>query len=346
MIDKYLLSTPQERIELLDAVSKERGLAPSILEMDYWVCKTLDVLFSLPGLGEHLVFKGGTSLSKVYGLIDRFSEDVDVSFHREFLGFGEEHDPEAASGKEQARRIEALQQACKDCIRGTLLPALQSEMSNRLGGEDGWSMEIDSRDEQTILFHFPQAGAQGLAYITPSVRIELGARSDHWPMERHQILSYLSEALSRPIGGATVHALAAERTFWEKATLLHAEAHRNPANPMPARYARHYHDLARMAVAPVAERALADAELRQRVVAHKSVYFRSGWARYDLAVPATFQLLPPAPRLAELEADHRSMVQMFFTPPPPIAAVLETLATLQDRIRQLPWPTLRYSCQV
>ena len=303
---------------------------------DYWVCKTLDVLFSLPDLGEHLVFKGGTSLSKVYRLIDRFSEDVDVSFHREFLGFGDERDPEAATGKEQVRRIEALQQACKDCIRERLLPVLRLEMSHRLGSDEGWSMEIDSQDEQTILFHFPQAGAPSLAYIAPSVRIELGARSDHWPKERHEIQSYLSETLSRPIGGATVQSLAAERTFWEKATLLHAEAHRDPSKKMPPRYARHYHDLARMATEPVAERALTNADLRKRVVTHKSVYFRSGWARYDLADPATFQLLPPAARLPELETDHRAMAQMFFATPPPIADVLEILDTLQSRIRQLP----------
>ena len=334
--DKYQSLTTRERFELLDWASQERGLAPSILEKDYWVCKTLDVLFSLPDLGEHLVFKGGTSLSKVYRLIDRFSEDVDVSFHREFLGFGDERDPEAATGKEQVRRIEALQQACKDCIRERLLPVLRLEMSHRLGSDEGWSMEIDSQDEQTILFHFPQAGAPSLAYIAPSVRIELGARSDHWPKERHEIQSYLSETLSRPIGGATVQSLAAERTFWEKATLLHAEAHRDPSKKMPPRYARHYHDLARMATEPVAERALTNADLRKRVVTHKSVYFRSGWARYDLADPATFQLLPPAARLPELETDHRAMAQMFFAPPPPIADVLEILDTLQSRIRQLP----------
>lgn len=331
--DPYLALTSRERVELLDAVSRQRGLAPAILEKDYWVCQTLAALFSLPSLGDHLVFKGGTSLSKVYRLIDRFSEDVDVSFHREFLGFGEDNAPEAAAGKEQGRRLEALQEACKTRIRETLLPALRNEMARRLGTESGWSMEIDARDPQTILFHFPQAGAQGLSYIAPSVRIELGARSDHWPQESHEIRSYLGESLDRPIGTATVRALAAERTFWEKATLLHAEAHRDSTKPMPARYARHYHDLARMASTPVADRALADAELRKRVVSHKSVYFRSGWARYDLAEPATFQLLPPQTRLAELETDHHSMEQMFFTPPPPIAEVLETLASLQTRIR-------------
>ncbi|RYD32181.1 MAG: nucleotidyl transferase AbiEii/AbiGii toxin family protein [Verrucomicrobiaceae bacterium] len=333
--DPYLSLTPRERLELLDAASRQRGLAPAILEKDYWVCKTLDALFALPELGSHLVFKGGTSLSKVYGLIDRFSEDVDVSFHRDFLGFGEDHDPEAATGQEQNRRIKALQLACIDRIRDTLLPSLHEAFGTLLGGTEGWSLEIDPADPQTLLFHFPRAGGPGLAYIAPAVRIELGARSDHWPAEDHPIRSHLGETFDQPIGLASVRSLAAERTFWEKATILHAEAHRDPAKPMPARHARHYHDLARMAAGPVAERALADAVLRERVVIHKSVYFRSGWARYELAVPATFRLLPPRARLPELEADHRAMVPMFFSPPPPIGDVLATLAGLETRIRSL-----------
>jgi hypothetical protein len=104
---------------------------------------------------------------------------------------------------------------------------------------------------------------------------------------------------------------------------------------MPARYARHYHDLARLAESPVAARALADVALRERVVAHKSVYFRSGWARYDLARPASFRLIPPESRIASLELDHQSMIPMFFNPPPPITEVLDKLADLENRIRRL-----------
>ena len=333
--DRYLSLAPRERLELLDAASRQSGLAQAILEKDYWVCKTLDVLFALPELGSHLVFKGGTSLSKVYGLIDRFSEDVDISFHREFLGFGEELDPEAAAGKEQSRRIEALQQACRDCIRENLLPRLREAIAALLGGTEDWSLEIDPLDAQTLLFHFPQAGGPGLAYIVPSVRIELGARSDHWPSEEREIRSYLGEAFGPTIGKATVRSLAAERTFWEKATLLHAEVHRPKDKLMPARYARHYHDMARLAESPVAARALADVALRERVVAHKAVYFRSGWARYDLARPASFRLIPPDSRIAALKSDHQAMIPMFFNPPTPIAEVLNTIADLETRIRSL-----------
>ncbi len=128
--------------------------------------------------------------------------------------------------------------------------------------------------------------------LAPAVRIELGARSDHWPAEDHTVHSYLSETFDLPMGSARVRSLAAERTFWEKATLLHAEAHRAADKPMPA--------------------------------------------RYDLAEPATFRLLPPEARRPELEADHQAMIPMFFTTPPPIKAVLETLAALESRISGLP----------
>ncbi len=150
--DAYLTLSRRERFELLDAGSRAAGLAPAILEKDYWVCRVLGILFALPDLGQHLVFKGGTSLSKVFRVIERFSEDIDVSFHRDFLGFGENHDPEAASGKEQRRRIDALRDACTQCLRENLLPALKANLSEELPSDDEWLLEIDTHDPQTILF--------------------------------------------------------------------------------------------------------------------------------------------------------------------------------------------------
>jgi hypothetical protein len=334
--DPYLKLNLRERAELLDDVSRRRNLAPAILEKDYWVCLTLGALFSLPEIGEHLVFKGGTSLSKVYGIIDRFSEDVDISFHRDYLGFGDDRDPEAAtSNKQQKQRIDALQAACTSCIRKNLLPALSEKITSVLGSAEGWKIEVDPQDPQTLLFQYPQAGTLALSYIKPSVKIELGARSDHWPTENHTIQSYVGESLGLPIGIAAVQVLAAERTFWEKATLLHAECHRPSEKPMPARYARHYHDLARLAKSPVAEKALADTGLRKRVVAHKSVYFRSASANYELAAPPTLRLIPDPERLAELEKDHDAMAPMFFTPPPPMSEILEILRELEGKIQNL-----------
>jgi hypothetical protein len=334
--DAYLKLSRRERFELLDAGSRAAGIAPAILEKDYWVCRSLDVLFNLPDLGQHLIFKGGTSLSKVFRLIERFSEDIDLSFHRDFLGFGAERDPEAAAGKEQRRRLDALRDACTKCIRETLLPALKAKLTEQLSSEQDWSLKIDSQDPQTILFQFPQSASPGISYIQPSVRIELGARSDHWPKARYEIRSILGETLDLPLGVANVQTLAAERTFWEKATLLHVEYYRDSGQAMPARYARHYHDLARLAQSSLADMALADVDLRKRVVAHKTVYFRSAWARYDLAEPGTFRIVPPKERLGELERDHESMQQMFFSPPPPLSDVLQMLSALEEKINNLP----------
>jgi hypothetical protein len=334
--DDYLKLSRRERFELLDAGSRAAGIAPAILEKDYWVCRTLNLLFALRDLGQHLVFKGGTSLSKVFRLIERFSEDIDVSFHRDFLGFEGNRDPEAAFGNEQRRRLNALSNACTKCIRENLLPALSAMLREDLSSDKDWSLEIDPHDPQTILFHFPQAGAPRISYITPSVRIELGARSDHWPQARYEIQSFLGESLDLPLGVATVQTLSAERTFWEKATLLHAECHRDPADATPARYARHYHDLDRLAESDVADAALVDVDLRKRVVAHKTVYFRSAWARYDLAEPVTFRLVPRKERFLELERDHESMREMFFSPPPSMSDVLKTLSELEKKIHNLP----------
>lgn len=333
--DLYLSLNASERAELLDAASRKRGIAVSVMEKDYWVCKTLAVLFRLPELSRHLVFKGGTSLSKAYGLIERFSEDVDVSIHREYLGYDRDRDPEAARGKEQRRLLDHLQKDCQACVRYTVLPAFREKMTELLGDSETWKVDLDPGDPQTLLFHYPQAGGPGPSYIVSTVRIEFGARSDHWPARTQAITSYLTETLERPLGTAEVNALTPERTFWEKATLLHAETHRPLEKAMPPRYARHYYDLFRLAQSPVAATALNDHALRRRVVEHKSVFFRSAWARYDLARPPTFRLIPPANRLPALKEDHHRMEPMFFSTPPPLETILETLTDLETRIRTL-----------
>jgi hypothetical protein len=129
-----------------------------------------------------------------------------------------------------------LQAACAERIRQTLLPALDAKFESLLGNNGDWSLDLDPEDTQTILFSFPQAGTPALPDIKPAVRIELGARSDHWPKRSHTILSYLGETLDQPqLGRATIEVLAAERTFWEKATLLHAECYRPADKAMPVR---------------------------------------------------------------------------------------------------------------
>lgn len=336
-MNSVLKLSPEQRAELYRGAAQRLGFGEVIVEKDFWVCWTLQQLFTLPGIGEHLLFKGGTSLSKVWRAVARFSEDIDVSLTREWLGFTGERDPErAGSGKQQRARIEELAAACAAKVGAELLPALRERATQALG-TTGWALVVDPDDAQTLRFTYPSALPAGSpeSYIRREVKIECGARSDAWPAEERVIVPYVAEAVSA-INDAAVNlrVLNIERTFWEKATILHAEAHREAAKPMPVRYARHYADLAALADHASAAQAIADDALRARVVAHKQVFFASAWARYETAVPGTFRLVPDDYRLGPLEADYRDMREMYFGEPRPWPEIVKRLRMLETAINR------------
>ena len=166
--------------------------------------------------------------------------------------------------------------------------------------------------------------------------MEFGARSDAWPAEEKSILPYVAEAYPETIQDAAVplNVLSIERTFWEKATILHAEAHREEKKPTPIRFSRHYADLAALADHASAAGALAQDELRARVVEHKQVFFAAAWAKYETAVPGTFCLIPPTHRISSLEADYRAMQEMFFGEPRPWGEIIDRLHALEKEINR------------
>ena len=309
-------------------------LSPQVMQKDFWVCWTMRRLFSLHEVGEALTFKGGTSLSKVYGLINRFSEDIDLSIERGILGFGGDNDPESAgSNKATQRRIKALQEACKAFVGETILPRLRSEIGRMVDAE--WSCVLDEQDtdQQTILFKFPNTMESSTSkYLQPVVKIELGARSDHWPTELKTITPYLAEAFPDVIDDSlvSVKCLKAERTFWEKATILHYMFHMPTDKATPIRMSRHYYDLFQMLNSPVKGRAMSDLKLLDRVAHHKSVFFKTGWARYHEAKPGTMRLVPSEARLKDLEADFRRMEEMFFDKPASFESIIEKIAFFES----------------
>jgi predicted nucleotidyltransferase component of viral defense system len=305
-----------DRNDLFNASTGKRALNVVIVEKDFWVCWVLKQIFSLRDPPAGLVFKGGTSLSKVWGVIDRFSEDVDLSFNRSDLGFGCDADPaRASSTKKRNRQLEQLSAACSAMIRGQFVPRLNEAVPNALGtaAGDTWRLEIDPDDEQSVLFHYPTSAAREPgdepAYLRPFVKLELGARSEHWPSEEAEIRSFAAEdfpsAFHSPTGRVKV--VSVERTFWEKATILHSWYHAGPDRPLRDRQSRHYYDVFRLFQSQLGHNAVNDLELLQSVARHKSLFFASAWARYDQAVPGTLRLVPPDFRLAELERDYSFM---------------------------------------
>jgi hypothetical protein len=260
------LQLPAERRRLaFQQVDDSMGLQAFSVEKDFWVCWTLRELFSLPSIGEHLTFKGGTSLSKAWKLIERFSEDIDLIVDKDALGFGGDAAPDKApSNKQRKARLEVLMESCRQWVQDTLQTALAVRIADALGS-DGWKLEVDPNmpDGQCLLFHYPSVFPVNAAgYVPPQVKIELGARSDDWPHEAKLIKPYVIELF--PVldadadAGFPVRVLAAERTFWEKACLLHEETFRPADKPRKLRMARHYYDLWCLLRAGVGERALAN----------------------------------------------------------------------------------------
>lgn len=339
-MDEFARLKPNEQRDYFEAAAANLGnLSAEIIQKDFWVCWTLKHLFGLNGVGEHLTFKGGTSLSKVYGVIKRFSEDIDIAIAREHLGFGGANDPEnASSSKERERRLEGLKIKCQDAVKNEIIPAFLKRCAPIIGA-DGWSLELDpdDNDQQTILFNFPTSNTTGLVdYIRPVVKIELGARSDHWPVQQAPVQPYLVDALPDAISDKAINvkALAVERTFWEKATILHMLYHFPATKVFPVRMSRHYYDLYMLLTSPIRDAALKNVDLLTRVAEHKTIFFRAASAKYEEACQGTLRLAPPEIRKGDLKSDFAAMTSMFFDEAPDFETITASIAEFEARFNQ------------
>ncbi len=180
-----------------------------------------------------------------------------------------------------------------------MLADLKDAFAAKLGTTEGWQVFPDQEDPdaQTLLFEYPSKTSKA-GYIRPLVKIEIGARSEHWPVSEHKIRSYVKEALKEKIHESEIliRVLNAERTFWEKATILHQYAHLPEDKKLPPRISRHYYDFFRLLNSEIKEKALIETALLERVAIHKSIYFASSWANYGTARKGTLKLFPP-PRI-------------------------------------------------
>lgn len=337
MSNFWEISAAEQKL-IFDQASARNGWVPSSIEKDYWVCYTLRHLFAIPELEGNLTFKGGTSLSKAWGLIDRFSEDIDLTIGRDALGFGGDAGPEqAGSNKQRSKRLKNLLKACAEFVKTIILPKLIERVVVELG-PSGWSMQMDENDPdgQVILFEYPTHFAvDGARYVRPIVKIEFGARSDPWPAHSvtiNPIIGTVFPALA--INAINVHALAPERTFWEKAMLLHEERFRPEEKPRRARMARHYYDVFRLIDSGIAVKAAADIVLFQQVAGHREIFFPVSWVDYGTLRPETLEILPRDNQVDEWQKDYVAMQgEMFSITPPDFSVILQAVSRFQDEFR-------------
>lgn len=333
-MDQFANDTPAQRDEAFQEAAARLGMSKAIIEKDFWVCWSLKQLFALPSFGDHMIFKGGTSLSKAYDVIHRFSEDVDLSLDRAQLGFKGERDPENSdlSRKKQKQLLHELQYAAEAEVSGPLLAAIQAAFDASL--DQGFSLTVDTSDAQTLLFAYPYSSNGSGGYVKPIVRFEFGASGVHLPAEVRQISPYVHQAFPDLLGsgGVDVKVLGVERTFWEKATILHMLYHQDPAKPLADRMSRHYYDMSQLISHEAKGRAVDSLELLEQVSHHKSVFFKAAWANYEEAKPGSLRLMPKDGLTAALRRDYSGMQEMIIGDAPGFDDILGSIAVFEAEV--------------
>jgi len=320
----------KDRSDLFRATARSMHVHEAIVEKDFWVCWILDYLFGDSPWRDQLAFKGGTSLSKAFGAIERFSEDIDLILDWRTLGYSEEEPWARRSAKKQDAFGKAANRKVSEFLSKDFVPVLRKELISRAGAAIG--IETAGQD---VFIRYPQAFSSEA--VQPQVRLEIGPLAGWLPNEEKSIRSYAADhfprLFSRP--GAIVRTIAAERTFWEKATILHKEAHRGSDKPLPPRFSRHYYDLYRLSLLPIAASALARPDILEKVVKFKMRFYHCLWARYEQAKPGSLRLLAPEHHLAELKKDFKDMRAMLFGSVPAFEAIMSGLVSLEKAINRV-----------
>ena len=338
MSNRFLALSTQERKLAFDNAALTLHLNAVILEKDFWVSWLLGLLFAQPELAPFLVFKGGTSLSKVFGVIDRFSEDIDLCLVPEFVGADASGFDALTSRVKRDAAVLEMQRLCADKVQQVLLHVLEGAIIDALGTAPAgkwlhYELDVDAKSP-ILYFRYPRSQGYGIDYVRREVKLEMGTLTDQQPTGRYPIAPMVASVFVPLFSDwqCEVVALELQRTFWEKATILHAEYHRPHDSPTPDRYARHYFDMVRLLAHADAQQFLADQAQCERVVDWKSRVFARGWARYDLARHGTFRLVPPVARQADLARDYATMRPMFMSEPPSFDVLLLKLQNAENAI--------------
>ena len=336
--DEVLAAGSDAMLSAFDTTALRLGTASQNIEKDFWVCWTLDALFNgLKEGGPRLLFKGGTSLSKGFGLINRFSEDIDVTVFRDDIG-------EPATIEERRARLDAIKDACQAYINGPLRAELTQILQDRLqaAGLDAGAARVEADDAdpdgQTLLIWYPAATPRS-DYVRAAIKIESGAKSALDPNSEVPIKPYVDDDL--PALDLTVPAVRTvdpERTFWDKVVILHGLRRwfdkRGELRGGGQRVSRHYYDLHQLAAARVGAAAIADPALGADCVAHARMFFNRPDFDLASAAPGSFALAPHDAMIEQLRVDYRAMQGMIFGDPPDFEAVLDSIGSLETRLNK------------
>ena len=339
--DHIIAADDETRLGLFTTTAQRLGTTPQNVEKDFWVCWTLDALFNGLPAGPRLLFKGGTSLSKGFGLIRRFSEDIDVTVFRDDLGEAASIEQlQALSGKKRKVALDAIKTACEAYINGPCLSGLSKivdDTASRNGLEtEQFFVEPDPEDSQALYLRYRTATPVD-SYTAKAVKIESGAKSAYDPNSVHSIRPYLEEDVPDiDLSVGNIPIVDAERTFWDKIVILHGLRRwfdiRGELKGSGQRVSRHYYDTYQLLASDVGAKALNDRKLGADCVAHARMFFNRPTFDLATAVAPTFSINPESDMYDDLRRDYRAMSGMIFGEAPSFDVVIESIAELEETL--------------
>lgn len=321
----------RDKEELFRAHSDNFRMSPMALEKDVWICWILEQLFQMPNR-KTMAFKGGTSLSKVYKVINRFSEDVDITLDYRDLG-------EPLTGTESRTRLQKKSDELKlsvlEHVRDVIKPYLESRLNDNFKSQ-AWNTSL-SDDGEKLFIQYPSIFDSKDGYIGNVVLLEFGGRNITEPNQPGTISPYLSEATDEVIFPTPeITVLAKERTFWEKATLVHVECRRPVERSSIERISRHWYDLYMMSKDLSFYESMEGYELLKNVVNHKKQFFHYSFADYDSCLTGGLHLIPANNKIKNLIIDFIDMEKagMFFGAPPQFPTILKSLSSVESQLNE------------
>ena len=331
---EFIKLPKKERLEIFSQISKRVNLNEVAIEKDWWVTTVLRVLFGLP-FADNLSFKGGTSLSKCYNLIERFSEDIDIGVYREFLGF--------CGNLSKTQINDKLRRAACTFVRGKLQLDVAKGLENQGINADLFSVKVNitpvtTTDPEIIEIHYKSLFPES-RYLKPIVKIEVSGRSMGEPLQKIALQSLIELEFPNATFAEKpfeVNAVVPERTFLEKICLLHEEFAKPLGSVRSERMSRHLYDMERMCHAGIDDKAFSYKGLWRNIVEHRRVFIGLKGFDYNTLSPATIRIIPPETEKNEWRRDYETMREtMIYGDSLPFDKLINKLKQLNERINNL-----------